>query len=172
MKKVLCMLMCAVLLLAMPMTAFAAYEETNNNSEEYYGYGESTINKRIYSTCTVSIPEYLDCSHYENWVVEIGNANIASNEYITVSVTNLTDNNTLVLTNPNSSDVLEMRLSRQDGITVTTTDNAIAQASYQELEGAGTMQYMFSGGVITDMTNCKPGEYTGVMQYEVRINAN
>ena len=84
----------------------------------------------------------------------------------------MTDNNTLVLTNPNSSDVLEMRLSRQDGITVTTTDNAIAQASYQELEGAGTMQYMFSGGVITDMTNCKPGEYTGVMQYEVRINAN
>ena len=39
MKKALCMLMCAVLLLAMPMTAFAAYEETNNNSEEYYCYG-------------------------------------------------------------------------------------------------------------------------------------
>lgn len=53
MKKVLCVLMCAVLLLAMPMTVFAA-------DTPYSGQGSSTITYKSYSTCTVSIPETIE----------------------------------------------------------------------------------------------------------------
>lgn len=68
MKKVLCVLMCAVLLLAMPMTAFAA-------DTPYSGQGSSTITYKSYSTCTVSIPETIEITGAPTEIV-VTNPNI------------------------------------------------------------------------------------------------
>ncbi|MBR5022875.1 MAG: hypothetical protein IKY18_06715 [Oscillospiraceae bacterium] len=163
MKKILCMLMCAALLLAMPMSAFAA-------DCPYSANGESVISKRVYSTCTISIPSIIELENPETWSIMVSDANVAIGETIKVKITNLNENNAISLTHPNSDNVFNVQFTAQDGTEVTQYSPYLARITSSSISEDGTAGASFGVSVQGDTDIAKAGIYEGRMQYEVIID--
>ena len=161
MKKVLCVLMCAVLLLAMPMTAFAA-------DTPYSGQGSSTITYKSYSTCTVSIPETIEITGAPTEIV-VTNPNIETGYCINVYVTNLNNENGIYLYHDEFGESITQ--------TCVFTNNTIGGAVSQDnpllatIEGSGDLADVLYGDFTASIMaiDAKAGSYTGTMQYEIKI---
>lgn len=170
MKKVLCMLMCAVLLLAMPTTAFA-YTEYGGGGSPFSAEGETQISAKVYSSCVVSIPatiEITDFSQPTDCGIEITNGNVAVGESIKIKIKNLNENNAIVLSHGSSETTFNVTFTMQDGTEVTQYSPYIARIG--ELTSEGTAFAYFTMSVQGDTAGAKAGNYEGTMQYEITIN--
>lgn len=163
MKKILCMFMCVALLMAMSMTTFAA-------DSPYSANGESVISKRIYSTCTISIPSIIELENPETCSIMVSDANIAVGETIKVKITNLNENNAISLTRPNSDTIFDVQFTRQDGTEVTQYSPCLARITSSSISADGTAETSFAISVQGDTDMAKAGIYEGRMQYEVIID--
>ena len=162
--------LCLVLVLActMSVTAFAESYGTTSNTEPYYWYAETTLSGQIYSSCTVSIPETVYTGAGYSGSVEISNADIESGYEVVIRVTNLSETDTIILSNANNDKTIgcsiktfEKTLTRQDNVlskfrdeVLTDTDRTVS-AEFQAL--------------ITENVGAKAGTYNGTMQFEVMI---
>ena len=170
MKKVLCILMCAVLLLAMPTTAFA-YTEYGGGGSPFSAEGETQISAKIYSSCVVSIPstvEIYDFTQPTTCSVEINNANVGTGESVKVKIKNLNENNAIVL--DNNGHTLNVLFSTAGGTEVTQYSPYVARIS--EFNEYGSASTYFNMTVSTPSEGAKAGNYEGTMQYEITINAS
>ena len=168
MTKILCMLMCAALLLAMPMTAFA-YTEYGGSGSPFSAEGETQISARVYSSCVVSIPATVEITEFNRTMecpIEISNANIGTGEAVRVKIKNLNENNALVLTNRDYT--LDVFFSTADGTEVTQYAPYVARISEFDSNGFATTSF---GMTIANVPEgAKAGIYEGTMQYEITIS--
>ena len=171
MKRFLALALTAVLVLSMSTTAFAeGYNYTQGNTQEYYGSGETTVNAKIYSTCYVSIPETIDYVEGVSWDVTVSNMLVEEGYAIKVSVPNLSNDGSIVLTNPNSINTLNYTIEEKNTNRVLSTlDNSLCEVKYSDIDGSNPFVATFIGHMSSDIIEIKPGTYTGTMQYEVRI---
>lgn len=171
MKRFLALVLTAVLVLSMSTTAFAeGYNYTQGNTQEYYGSGETTVNAKIYSTCYVSIPETIDYVEGVSWDVTVSNMLVEEGYAIKVSVPNLSNDGSIVLTNPNSINTLNYTIEEKNTNRVLSTlDNLLCEVKYSDIDGSNPFVATFIGHISSDIIEIKPGTYTGTMQYEVRI---
>ena len=171
MKRFLALALTAVLVLSMSTTAFAeGYNYTQGNTQEYYGSGETTVNAKIYSTCYVSIPETIDYVEGVSWDVTVSNMLVEEGYAIKVSVPNLSNDGSIVLTNPNSINTLNYTIEEKNTNRVLSTlDNLLCEVKYSDIDGSNPFVCTFIGHISTDTLGMKPGTYSGTMQYEVRI---
>lgn len=172
MKKFLALALTAVLVLSMSTTAFAYdYSYTEGNKQDYYGYGETTINAKIYSTCYVSIPETIDYYSEEvSWDVTITDMAVEDGYAIRVSVFNMSTDGGITLTNPNSSRSLTYTIEeRTTKRVLSSLDRLLCEVKYSDIDGSNPFVCTFIGHISTDTLGMKPGTYSGTMQYEVRI---
>ena len=171
MKRFLALALTAVLVLSMSTTAFAeGYNYTQGNTQEYYGSGETTVNAKIYSTCYVSIPETIDYVEGVSWDVTVSNMLVEEGYAIKVSVPNLSNDGSIVLTNPNSINTLNYTIEEKNTNRVLSTlDNLLCEVKYSDIDGSNPFVATFIGHISSDIIEMKPGTYTGTMQYEVRI---
>lgn len=171
MKRFLALALTAVLVLSMSTTAFAeGYNYTQGNTQEYYGSGETTVNAKIYSTCYVSIPETIDYVEGVSWDVTVSNMLVEEGYAIKVSVPNLSNDGSIVLTNPNSINTLNYTIEEKNTNRVLSTlDNLLCEVKYSDIDGSNPFVATFIGHISSDIIEIKPGTYTGTMQYEVRI---
>lgn len=171
MKRFLALALTAVLVLSMSTTAFAeGYNYAQGNTQEYYGSGETTVNAKIYSTCYVSIPETIDYVEGVSWDVTVSNMLVEEGYAIKVSVPNLSNDGSIVLTNPNSINTLNYTIEEKNTNRVLSTlDNLLCEVKYSDIDGSNPFVATFIGHISSDIIEIKPGTYTGTMQYEVRI---
>lgn len=171
MKRFLALALTAVLVLSMSTTAFAeGYNYTQGNTQEYSGSGETTVNAKIYSTCYVSIPETIDYVEGVSWDVTVSNMLVEEGYAIKVSVPNLSNDGSIVLTNPNSINTLNYTIEEKNTNRVLSTlDNLLCEVKYSDIDGSNPFVATFIGHIFSDIIEIKPGTYTGTMQYEVRI---
>ena len=163
MKKVLCMLMCAALLLAMPMTAFAA-------DTPYSGQGTSTLTYKSYSTCTVSIPETIEVSSVATPIeILVTNPNIETGYCVNIYVTNLNEQDYIPLCHDEFGEMIAIEcmftnLQKQGTV---CNDNPLLAS----IQGSSILSDVFYGEFAANImsVDARAGSYTGTMQYEIRI---
>lgn len=168
MKKILCMLMCAALLFAMPMTAFA-YTEYGGGGSPFSAEGETQITAKVYSSCIVSIPatvEIYDFSQPTPCSIEINSANVGVGETVKVKIKNLNENNAIVL--ENNGHTLDVFFTTADGTEVLQSSPYLARI--YEFNEYGSASTYFNMTVSTPSEGTKAGNYEGTMQYEITIN--
>lgn len=163
MKKVLCMLMCAVLLLAMPFTAFAA-------DTPYSGQGTSTLTYKSYSTCTVSIPETIEVSSMEMPIeIIVSNPNIETGYCVNVYVTNLSEHGYIPLCHDEFGEMvaIECMFTNLQKQATVYNDNPLLAS----IQGSSILSDVFYGEFAATVMSmdARAGSYTGTMQYEIKI---
>ena len=162
MKKILCMLMCAALLLAVPMTAFAA-------DTPYSGQGTSTLTYKSYSSCTVSIPETIEVSSMETPVeIVVTNPNIETGYCVNIYVTNLSEHGYIPLCHDEFGEMvaIECMFTNLEKQSVVYSGTPLAS-----IQGSSISSDVFYGqfAVSVMSMDARAGSYTGTMQYEIKI---
>lgn len=176
MKRFLALVLTAVLVLSMSTTAFAeGYNYTQGNTQEYSGSGETTVNAKIYSTCYVSIPETINYVEGETWDVSLTDMYVEDGYAIRVSVSNMSNDGSIVLTNPNESRKLDYTIEEVETHRLLSQNDPLlcelkySDIEYDEIYGSTPCAFSFTGHIANETLSMKPGTYTGTMQYEVRI---
>lgn len=165
--------LCLVLVLActMSVTAFAESYGTNNNTMPYYWYAETTLSGQIYSSCTVSIPEMVYTGEGYSGSVGISNADIESGYEVVIRVTNLSETDTITLSNANNDKTIGCSikaLSRDT--TLTRQDNVLGRITDENVMGTNDRSWGVGfQALITEYAEATAGTYTGTMQFEVMI---
>lgn len=168
MKKAVYVLMCAVLLLAMPMTAFA-YTESGGGSSPFSAEGETQVSAKVYSSCVVSIPamvEIYDFSQPTTCSIEISSANVGTGEMVKVKIKNLNENNAIVL--ENNGHTLDVFFTMADGTEILRSSPYLARI--YEFNEHGSASTYFKMTVSAPSEGAKAGNYEGTMQYEITID--
>ena len=89
---------------------------------------------------------------------------------IIVLIPNLSNDGSIVLTNPNSINTLNYTIEeRNTNRVLSTLDNLLCEVKYSDIDGSNPFVATFIGHISSDIIEIKPGTYTGTMQYEVRI---
>ena len=160
--------LCLVLVLActMSVTASAEYSESMDNTQPFYASGQSSINAKVYSSCTISIPETLDMADSNSWYVYFERFSIEDGYQIVVSVTNLNDNGAITLTHTDGT-TANLYLLRRDTSPVTGDNRTLAVLKDTEIDYNNLPNMAAFYGNFFEATH--PGNYTGIMQYEVSI---
>ncbi len=164
MKKVICLIMCVVMMLSTSITAFAAYESWGYGESPYMGVGESEIITTVYSYCTVSIPEVLEIYGDTSFCIEISGASFLKGDYLQVNVLNLSDKGYIDLTSDDRTAHIQLR--RADYSFIEVDDPYLARIYDTDIEYqmANTEFYASLGALSSEA-----GHYSGTMQYEVVI---
>ena len=164
MKKVLCAIICVVLIASMSITAFAS-------EYPYYTEGQATLNKTIYSSCTLVIPDFIDCDN-GGGTISIENARLIEGESIKIEVTNLNDNNAITLSHTDTDSTIDVNVRDEYSRIITKAYPYIAQVGEDKLDNdnSASVSCWFSVADNTDLDSVDVGSYTGVMQYKVTID--
>jgi len=168
-KKFISLCLVLVLACSMSVTAFAESYGTNNNTMPYYWYAETTLSGQIYSSCTVSIPETVYAGSGYTGNITISNADIENGYEVVIRVANLTETDTITLSNANNDKTIgcsiktvEKTLTRQDNVLGRMRDEIIMGTNNK----SGSVEFQ---ALITEHTGATAGTYTGTMQFEVMI---
>lgn len=160
MKKLIAIMMCAVLMLSVPTTAFAA-------ESPFYGEGTAILKYKSYSTCTVTIPETIEITGQPTEIT-VTNPNVESGYCVNVYVTNLNDRGYIDLTQ-DSSGVATVEASFINDSTNAVIDNNNSLLASIECSDNSMDTYYATFSVSVIGGNYRAGNYTGTMQYDVRI---
>ncbi len=167
MKKVICLIMCVVMMLSTSVTAFAAYESWGFGDIPYSGAGESEVKYTEYSRCLFSIPEVIEIQSGMAIPIEITSASFIEGECLQVNVLNLNEQGYLELKSEDEK-VVYIELRRADLTYVTSSDNHLARIYDTDIdEGIGDASTHFTGRQVGAVPNA--GYYSGTMRYEVMI---
>ncbi len=168
MKKFISLCLVLVLACTMSVTAFAESYGTNNNTMPYYWYAETTLSGQIYSSCTVSIPETVYTGEGYSGNVEISNADIESGYEVVIRVTNLSETDTIILSNSNNDKTIGCSIKTFEK-TLTRQDNVLSKFNDKVLTSTDRTVGTEFQALITEHTGATAGTYTGTMQFEVMI---
>lgn len=163
--------LCLVLVLActMSVTAFAESYSTNTNDIPYYCYGTTTVSGQIYSSCTITIPEIIYTGEGYSETIYISNADIESGHEIVIRVTNLSDTDTITLSNANNDKTIGCSIKSDDKI-LTRQDNVLGRITDENVMGTNDKSDVVGfQALITEFTGATAGTYTGTIQFEVMI---
>ena len=171
MKKFISLCLVLVLACTMSVTAFAESYGTSRNTEPFYWYATTTLNGQIYSSCTVSIPETVYTGEGYSGGVYVYNADIESGYEVVIRVTNLSETDTIILSNANNDKTIGcsiVALSRDT--TLTRQDNVLGRVTDENVMGT-TDRGLAVGfqALITEHSEATAGTYTGIMQFEIMI---
>ena len=155
MRKVFAIMLSMVLLLSMSVTAFAADTQISGEGAT----GQSTVFYQAPDTFSVVIPETIYIM--DGYTFTATEINIASNLKVFVRITNLDENNILVLTNTETGEELNME--------ITGLDDKQRCAIFEP--GNLTSTLTISGAIQNNGENPRAGEYTGIMEFVIGTGA-
>ena len=161
-KKFISLFLVLVLACTMSVTASAEYNESMDNTQPFYASGQSSINAKVYSSCTLSIPETLDIADSNSWNVSFERFSIEDGYQIVVSVTNLNDKEAITLTHTDGITTANLYLLRKDTSRLTSTDRTLAVLKDTEIDYDSIPNMVAFYGNFFEAS--KPGNYTGIMQ--------
>lgn len=163
--------LCLVLVLActMSVTAFAESYGTNRNTEPFYWYAETTLSGQIYSSCTVTIPETVYTGEGYWGGIEVSNADIESGYEVIIRVTNLSETDTIILSNANNDKTIGCTIKGQNNTYLTRQNNIVARWNDEVFSGGNSSAETSFQAFITEYESATAGTYTGTMQFEVMI---
>ena len=170
MKKFISLCLAAVLVCSMSITAFAESYGTTSNTIPYYWYSSATINGKIYSSCTVTIPETIEAGEGYYGSVDISNADVESGYEIVISITNLSENNTILLNNESNCKTVGCSIYADGNRTSLTRDNNVMARFEDEVFDCNTEAHVSFQALITDSIGAKAGTYSGIIEFDVRID--
>lgn len=170
MKKFISLCLVLVLACSMSVTAFAESYGTNNNTMPYYWYAETTLSGQIYSSCTVSIPETVYAGDGYTGTITVSNADIESGYEIVIRVTNLSDTDTITLSNANNDKTIGCSIKNTStDTTLTRQNNVLARIDDNIMSTNNRSDLVEFKALITEHTEATAGTYIGTMQFEVMI---
>ncbi len=171
MKKFFALVLAVALVCCMSTTAFAESYGTTNNTIPYYWYSDATISGQIYSSCTISIPETVYIGENAINEIAINNADIEENYGIVIRVTNLSETDTITLSNENMKKTIGCTIIGQNDEHLTKRNNVLAQITDVAFSGNNNSTDFITSfkALITEHAEAKAGTYTGTMQFEVMI---
>lgn len=170
MKKFMSLCMVLIFSCIMSVTASAESYGTTHNINPYYWYATTTLSGQIYSSCTISIPEIIYVGEGYTGDISVTNADIESGNEIVIRVTNLSENDTIKLTNSTTEKTIECSIKKGNKETLTKEDGILAKIPDTLFSGSDISSTTVSfQAIISDYTGAKAGKYTGTMQFEVMI---
>lgn len=162
MKKIVAVILCAVMAVSLPITAFAV--ECPFNSE-----GTSTLKYKAYSSCTVTIPETIEIYNDEQSAdIVVTNPNVEDGYVVNVYVKNLNSHNCVELTHDASGEAVA-EVSFTNKSTNANIDSYNPLLASIECSDNMSETFYASFGVSVVGSGYRAGNYTGTMQYDVRI---
>jgi len=162
MKKFIAIMMCAVLMLSISTTAFAA-------ESPFYSEVTATLKYKSYSTCTVTIPETIEITGQPTEIT-VTNSNVESGYCVNVYVTNLNERGCVELTHDVSGEAT-IEASFTNNSTNAVIDNNNPLLATIECSDNTTDVFIGNFTVSAMGSDYRAGSYTGTMQYDVRIES-
>ena len=165
MKKIICAILCAVLMLSMATTAFAY-------TEPFTSSGTVEVSKRIYSSCYMEIPATVNYDLQPVCSVDVYNIEMLDNEVIRVIASGLNQNNAIPLTKSGTDKTLELYVKNGSGQLVTNENPYLAELDKTNISvGTKSASFSFSFELRNpyEYQGAEPGIYTGTMQYQICI---
>jgi len=172
MKKVISLVLAFVMAMAITTTVFAE----GDNTQEYHMWGESTVTGRVYSSCVITIPETIDFGETSEWSIGITQADIEAGYAVNIYIVNLNENGAITLEQDNGDFTADLYLGRNGQNTYVSNENNLL-ATFRDTDisaiSRSTAPILCCGRIVTPSLvgtqGVSAGTYTGVMQYEVRI---
>lgn len=161
MKKIITFVLCAILTVSLSTTAFAA-------DMPFMGEGTSTLTYKSYSSCIVTIPETIQITGQSTEII-ISNPNIESGYCVNVYVTNLSDENGIILNHDvygEATTICAMLTNDSKNSAVDISNPLLAS-----IEGSDIVTDILYGSFTVSAMGMdyRAGSYTGTMKYEFRI---
>lgn len=164
MKKLLCVVLSIVLMLAVSTTAFASTSPLSTG-------GTVEVSKRIYSSCYLEIPETIDLDTQNTCNIEIFNIEMLDNEIIRVMVSNLNDSGAITMSKADTDTTLDVYIRDDNENLVTPFNPYLTELDKAHISvGDKYASFHFSFELHDSYQNAEAGIYTGTMQYQISID--